>query len=99
MAWSYLFAFAAWVAGLAHAGIRYDGNEVVTTPGQAVELIAMFGAAAIMARTAWVLTTEAEAPPPPLDPSPLLRLLVGTTIRWMALAVGGGFPEPFVPFA
>src|SRR4051794_25840684 len=92
MATSYLLAFAAWVGSLLIAGIRYGGKEPITTPAQAIQAAAMFAAAAVIARTAWLLTREVEPPTTPLGASPLLRQLVGTTLRWMALCLGVGIP-------
>lgn len=92
MAWSYLLALAAWVGSLLISGIRYGGNEPITTPAQAIQAAAMFAAAAVIGRTAWLLTREAEPPGHALGPSQLLRQVVGTTLRWMLLCVGTGIP-------
>ena len=60
-AWSYLFAFLAWLAGWVIVIVWYGGHEVVTTPAQGVGLVAMFGACAVMVRSAWSLTRSSEA--------------------------------------
>ena len=67
-AWSYLLAFLAWLAGWLVVIFRYGGHEVVTTPAQGVGLIAMFGACAVMTRSAWTLTRSSKGPLVPSSP-------------------------------
>lgn len=90
-AWSYLLAFLAWLAGWLIVIVRYGGHEVVTTPGQGVGLIAMFGACAVMVRSAWSLTRSSEGPVVPGTPQ-FGRLIALCTLRSWLLMVGAGVP-------
>jgi hypothetical protein len=91
-AWSYLLAFLAWLAGWILVIFRYGGHQVVTTPAQRVGLIAMFGACAVMTRSAWTLTRSSEGPLIPR--SPLLgRFIALFTLRSWLLMLGAGIPE------
>lgn len=90
-AWSYMLAFLAWLAGWVIVIVRYDGHEVVTTPAQGVGLIAMFGACAVMTRSAWALTRSSEGPLIPGSPQ-FGRFIALFTLRSWLLMVGAGVP-------
>ena len=90
-AWSYLLAFLAWLVGWVIVIVRYGGHEVVTTPAQGVGLVAMFGACAVMARSAWSPTRSSEGPLVPGAPQ-FGRFIALFALRSWLLMVGAGVP-------
>ena len=90
-AWSYLLAFLAWLAAWLVVIFRFGGHEVVTTPAQGVGLIAMFGACAVMTRSAWTLTRSSEGPLIPVSPQ-FGRFIALFTLRSWLLMMGAGVP-------